>query len=125
MTISNKYSKNISMGETKKSTKSNAEKKNNATTKSSTVKKTSTKTNSKSKGRKNGKRGVWETVLLAILVIASVVWFFGGKPNLTVYDDGFYIGQTEEPLINRITGKEIVPFKVLPDIPENYISNCQ
>lgn len=111
MTISNKYSKNISMGETKKSTKSNAEKKNNATTKSSTVKKTSTKTNSKSKGRKNGKRGVWETVLLAILVIASVVWFFGGKPNLTVYDDGFYIAQTEEPLINRITGKEIVPFK--------------
>jgi len=98
------------MGETKKSTKSTAEKKNTATTKSSSSKKSNTK-KSNAKGKKQGKRGVWETVLLVILVIAAGIWFFGGKPNLTVYDDGFYIAQTEEPLINKITGKEIVPFK--------------
>lgn len=117
------------MGETKKSTKSTAEKKNTATTKSSSVKKVNSKTNSKStsaKGKKQGKRGVWETVLLVILVIAGVIWFFGGKPNLTVYEDGFYIAQTEEPLINRITGKEVVPFKAdLFGVGEKLVTETQ
>lgn len=116
MTKSLIYCKKYFMGETKKSTKSTAESKNTAKTKSSSSKSTnskSTKNNPKTtaaKSKKGKKRGVWETVLIVAVVIITACWYLGGKPTLTVYDDGFYISQTEEPLINKITGKEIVPF---------------
>ena len=91
---------NVAMANTKKTnTKTSAK-----TTKTNqTQKKTSDRKNQK-------KHGKWEKVLLVIVLALLAVWYLTGRPALTISDSGVFITLREEPLINRLTGKEILPY---------------
>ncbi len=65
----------------------------------------------KSKSKKNKKLSVLRTFFIIVVSLLVVGWYFCGKPTLNSENDNFSLEQTEEPLINKLTQKEIVPFK--------------
>ena len=70
------------------------------------------KTNQKTKKSKKNKKSHFLRTFLIILVSLFVVgWYFCGKPIIKSENNNFYLEQTEEPLINELIQKEIVPFK--------------
>lgn len=70
------------------------------------------KTNQKTKkSKKNKKSHFLRTFLIILVSLLAVGWYFCGKPIIKSENNNFYLEQTEEPLINELTQKEIVPFK--------------
>lgn len=70
------------------------------------------KTNQKTKKSKKNKKSHFLRTFFIVLVSLFVVgWYFCGKPIIKSENNNFYLEQTEEPLINELTQKEIVPFK--------------
>lgn len=70
------------------------------------------KTNQKTKKSKKNKKSHFLRTFFIVLVSLFVVgWYFCGKPIIKSENNNFYLEQTEEPLINEFTQKEIVPFK--------------
>lgn len=70
------------------------------------------KTNQKTKkSKKNKKSHFLRTFFIVLVSLLVVGWYFCGKPIIKSENNNFYLEQTEEPLINELTQKEIVPFK--------------
>lgn len=70
------------------------------------------KTNQKTKkSKKNKKSHILRTFFIVLVSLLAVGWYFCGKPIIKSENNNFYLEQTEEPLINELTQKEIVPFK--------------
>lgn len=70
------------------------------------------KTNQKTKkSKKNKKSHFLKTFFIVLVSLLVVGWYFCGKPIIKSENNNFYLEQTEEPLINELTQKEIVPFK--------------
>lgn len=63
------------------------------------------------KSKKNKKSHFLRTFLIILVSLLVVGWYFCGKPIIKSENNNFYLEQTEEPLINELTQKEIVPFK--------------
>lgn len=70
------------------------------------------KTNQKTKkSKKNKKSHFLRTFFIVLVSLLAVGWYFCGKPIIKSENNNIYLEQTEEPLINELTQKEIVPFK--------------
>lgn len=70
------------------------------------------KTNQKTKkSKKNKKSHFLRTFFIVLFSLLAVGWYFCGKPIIKSENNNFYLEQTEEPLINELTQKEIIPFK--------------
>lgn len=63
------------------------------------------------KSKKNKKSHFLRTFLIILVSLLVVGWYFCGKPIIKSENNNFYLEQTEEPLINELIQKEIVPFK--------------
>lgn len=83
------------------------------------------KTNTTKKGKKSKKSSFWRNFLIILIALVVVAWYFGGKPKINSTNEKFSLEQTEEPLINKITQKQIVPFdsKILENQNEKSTEN--
>lgn len=83
------------------------------------------KTNTTKKGKKSKKSSFWRNFLIILIALVVVAWYFGGKPKINSTNEKFSLEQTEEPLINKITQKKIVPFdsKILENQNEQNSEN--
>lgn len=83
------------------------------------------KTNTTKKGKKSKKSSFWRNFLIILIALVVVAWYFGGKPKINSNNEKFSLEQTEEPLINKITQKQIVPFdsKILENQNEKITEN--